>query len=248
MAPQVQTLDQILAGLLPAYQGQKNIYGQMMDQNRRDSSTKQEGLKAQQRQEFGDIEQRASNKGMLFSGFSPSEQARYTSTRFLPALAGLESETLGANNRLALALAGLDTDARTRAQSEMGRQQDQLFSWQSNQQRQAFEAEQARLNREAEDRRLAQELAVRRSQISSQAPQAPRQPGNEFLDFIGGQFKAAGGQGNRNISRQQQDQWANQWFLNQGIMEPAARQYFWDAFNQKYNRSADPRKDWRYKR
>jgi hypothetical protein len=70
-------------------------------------------------------------------------------------------------------------------------------------------------------------------------------PASEFLSYIGGQFKSSGGAGNKGITRQQQDAWANAWFNQNGVSK-ANRQQYWDLFNKTYNRTSDPTKDWRY--
>jgi len=70
-------------------------------------------------------------------------------------------------------------------------------------------------------------------------------PGAEFLDYIGNQFKGAGGAGNTKITRQAQDAWADAWFEQNGVSKNN-RQGYWDLFNSTYNRSGDPTKDWRY--
>jgi hypothetical protein len=70
-------------------------------------------------------------------------------------------------------------------------------------------------------------------------------PAHDFLTYIGGQFKAAGGAGNTKVTRQMQDAWANAWFSQNGVSN-ANRQGYWDLFNKTYNRTSDPTKDWRY--
>ncbi len=70
-------------------------------------------------------------------------------------------------------------------------------------------------------------------------------PAQDFLDYIGNQFKSTGGAGNAKTSRQTQDAWANAWFAQNGVSN-ANRQQYWDLFNKTYNRSDDPTKDWRY--
>jgi hypothetical protein len=72
-------------------------------------------------------------------------------------------------------------------------------------------------------------------------------PAAELLTHIQNQFKAAGGQGNKAITRQQQDAWVEAW-LNQNGVSKANRQGYWDLVNKTYNRSADATKDWRYAR
>lgn len=72
-------------------------------------------------------------------------------------------------------------------------------------------------------------------------------PAQDFLNYIAGQFKASGGAGNKKISRQTQDSWANAWFAQNGVSK-ANRQQYWNLFNKTYNRTDDPTKDWRWAR
>lgn len=72
-------------------------------------------------------------------------------------------------------------------------------------------------------------------------------PAQDFLNYIGQQFKASGGAGNAATTRQSQDAWANAWFDKNGVSS-ANRQQYWNLFNKTYNRSDDPTKDWRYKK
>jgi len=78
---------------------------------------------------------------------------------------------------------------------------------------------------------------------SSSSSSSSVNPMAEFQDYIAGQFKASGA----NPSRQTQDAWANSWFASKGISNQA-RQVYWDAFNSKYNRPANPYDDWLYKK
>src|SRR5947207_2383167 len=52
---------------------------------------------------------------------------------------------------------------------------------------------------------------ARLNQSASNAA-SKQDPLKDFGDYIATQFKRAGGQGAENVSRQQQDSWANQWF------------------------------------
>lgn len=70
-------------------------------------------------------------------------------------------------------------------------------------------------------------------------------PGQDFLNYIAGQFKANGGAGNSKTSRQTQDAWVNAWFAQNKVPNDA-RQSYWNLINKTYNRSDDPTKDWRY--
>jgi hypothetical protein len=87
-----RTLDQVLASLGSIYdpqiaqlrQRQELIPGQIVEEEK--------GLQARQEQAFGDILGGARRRGMGFSGIPLAEQAKYTSTEFLPAIARLRQQ------------------------------------------------------------------------------------------------------------------------------------------------------------
>lgn len=87
-----RTLDQVLASL-------DSVYNPQIEQIRRKQTLipgqlaeEEKGLQAKQEQAFGDILGGARRRGLGFSGIPLSEQARYTSTEFLPALARLKQQ------------------------------------------------------------------------------------------------------------------------------------------------------------
>lgn len=71
---------------------------------------------------------------------------------------------------------------------------------------------------------------------------------NAFLSDMDAQWARRGGAGSYGASRQEQDAWANAWFAEMGITDPADRQPLWNAYNSKYNRPANPYEDWLYAR
>lgn len=75
------------------------------------------GLQARQEQAFGDILGGARRRGLGFSGIPLAEQAKYTATEYLPALARLRQS--GREQQLSLeeALLGIRRDRATQAQS-----------------------------------------------------------------------------------------------------------------------------------
>lgn len=104
-----------------------------------------------------------------------------------------------------------------------------------------------KMNRDAEVARIAEQ--TQRAQAAARSGALTQnQARGEFLTYIAQQMQKAGGQGNANISRQEQDAWANAWFSAMGVKSPEARQFYWDAYNTEYNRSDNPYEDWRYKR
>lgn len=85
----VKTLDQVLAELNPTYQPQIDTLRQRQTSIPGQIQEGEKQLGAKQEQAFGDILSGARRRGMGFSGIPLSEQAKYTSTEFLPALARL---------------------------------------------------------------------------------------------------------------------------------------------------------------
>lgn len=90
---------------------------------------------------FRDITSQAQGRGVYFSGFRPSEEARYTGERFLPALAELEGQSMQARTSLQKAL--IDVNQRR--------------------QQQAMSQAQTILDRQQQERQFQQELAANRS-------------------------------------------------------------------------------------
>lgn len=84
-----KTLDQVLAELNPSYQPQLDTIRQRQSMIPGQVQEGETQLNAKQDQAFGDIVNGARRRGLGFSGIPISEQAKYTSTEFLPALARL---------------------------------------------------------------------------------------------------------------------------------------------------------------
>lgn len=85
----VKTLDQVLSELQGTYQPQVDTLRQRQSAIPGQIAEEEKGLQAKQEQAFGDILGGARRRGLGFSGIPLSEQARYTSTEFLPAVARL---------------------------------------------------------------------------------------------------------------------------------------------------------------
>lgn len=105
---QPRSLDQILAELRPTSQPQIDLLRQRQGAIPGQVAEEEKGLQAKQTQAFDSILGGARQRGIGFSGIPLSEQAKYTSTEFLPALArarqagqdrafGLEEAILGIN-------------------------------------------------------------------------------------------------------------------------------------------------------
>lgn len=98
-APSEQLLKDQIAAIPGQFQGQKK------------------GLQAQQRKAFQNILGGAKQRGLKFSGIPLAEQAEFTATNFLPALAQLESQSANQQFDLRRALAEINRERGLTAQS-----------------------------------------------------------------------------------------------------------------------------------
>lgn len=113
---QPRTLEQILGELSSSYDPQVQALRQRQSLIPQQIESEEKGLKAQQEQSFQDIMGGARRRGLGFSGIPLEEQARYTSTQFLPALARLRQS--GQEQALSLedAILGINERRNTLAQ------------------------------------------------------------------------------------------------------------------------------------
>lgn len=87
----VRTLDQILGELGSVYDPQINSIRTRQAALPGQQVAEEQGLQAKQTQAFDDILGGARRRGMGFSGIPLGEQAKYTATEFLPAIARLRT-------------------------------------------------------------------------------------------------------------------------------------------------------------
>lgn len=166
-APQVRKLNNIISELGKGVAGQKAQIDADILRSEQSGVAQQEGLAAQQKQAFGQIEQAASNKGMLFSGFSPDAQAEYTSTTYLPALAKLQEAIASTRAGLLGKKTDIDSDVYARAvgirESDIGAKR----SWDiSDADRRAAKAE-AERNRRFQADQNAKQIAAENARAAA---------------------------------------------------------------------------------
>lgn len=153
-APKVRNLNNLVKEIGKSVAGQKTLIDADIQANQRAGDAQIAGLQAQQQQAFGQIEQGAQNKGMLFSGFTPNEQAQYTSTTYLPALANLQATIAQTRSALMGKKADLDTNVFNKAfdtrEGDIGRRfqftervEGQKFQTSERKASQKFSADQA---------------------------------------------------------------------------------------------------------
>ena len=122
-----RTLQQIITELNPAYQPQINTLRQRQALIPGQTVAEEKGLQAKQESAFGDILGGARRRGLGFSGIPLEEQAKYTSTEFLPAVARLKQQSKDQAFSLEDAILGISERRNTLAQQLRQQEQDRDF-------------------------------------------------------------------------------------------------------------------------
>lgn len=174
---QPRTLDQIISELNPTYDPQIKSLRERQGLIPGQVAEEEKGLQAKQEQAFGDILGGARHRGLGFSGIPLSEQARYTSTEFLPALARLRQQ--GKEQAMSLEDAILGITERRNTLAQQLRQQE--------------------VDRAEQIRQFNEQMAFNREQAAAQERASMAAAGGGFspsfggLDFGGGVGGAATG-------------------------------------------------------
>lgn len=165
MPPAVQNLNDIIGSITAAQAPEQAQIDQNIQDNDTSGTAATAGLGAAKDAAFGKIQQDASNRGELFSGFSPDAQATYTGSTYLPALAKLQQTIEGTKNTLLGQKAALTTQANTQALSTQQDEQKELDAYNSQQEQEA----QARTLQAEAEAAAAKEGALNRSAAASAA-------------------------------------------------------------------------------
>lgn len=120
------------------YQPKKDLYNQQLSQTDPQQQAEVQGLQQQQQDSFSQIRDQAQRRGLFFSGIPLAEQAKYTASQFLPAVANLQGKYRQQRFGLENALTDLGSQQYSDA---MGIQQKQIDR--------EFQAQQAELSRQA---------------------------------------------------------------------------------------------------
>lgn len=177
MQPNVRTLDQLVAESNPVYDAQRANINSQVQTAQNANMAQEQGLAAAQTNAFADITQASARRGALFSGFTPDQQARYTSEKYLPALANLRAasqQTIqGLNNGL------LDLNSQQLKDAQATREGDltKLYNWQAAEADRKFQTEQANIayQREMEKLRAQQKFEAAQA-AASRAASTPATP------------------------------------------------------------------------
>lgn len=232
MAPAVRDLNALVNEIGVAYKPQYQTIDKDVAFNEQSGAAATAGLQAQQQQAFGGIEQAAQNKGMFFSGFSPSEQANYTSTVYLPKLAELNQTIAQTRNQLLGRKAELDTDIRNKAFATREQDTAALRDWQQRQEQMRFEVEQNRLKMEQDARLQAQQIAAQRAASRASSGSS-----------VGGVVNALGSMLN---SKKGSDGYVHPATFQQGKQQWVAAGGDPEAYNQAFSGYINPNHYWEY--
>lgn len=135
---QPRTLAQIVAELNPTYEAQTQSLQAQQQLIPGQIAAEESALGAKQEQAFGDILSGARRRGLGFSGIPVGEQAKYSATEYLPALARLRQSGQQQAMTLQDAILAINERRDTTAQQIYQTEQDR-----------AFQADQAEKNRRA---------------------------------------------------------------------------------------------------
>lgn len=111
-----RSLNQIIAELNPTYKPQIQSLKERQSLIPGQIEAEEKGLEAKQQKAFGDILGGARRRGLGFSGIPLGEQAQYTATEFLPALARLRQSGREQQMSLQDAILGISERRNTLAQ------------------------------------------------------------------------------------------------------------------------------------
>jgi hypothetical protein len=117
-----QRLQDIYNQLESVYAPQRAALQQQQPLLEQQAAAQRASLEQARQNAFRDITTTAGSRGMLFSGFTPAEQATYTGTKYLPALAGVEQTLQQRKMGLEQQLTQLQSQQRQSAQDLLSKQ------------------------------------------------------------------------------------------------------------------------------
>lgn len=193
-APKVQTIQESIGDLNPAYEGSRNVINQQIGNLGQKYDAQRAGIYAARGNAYNVINNQATGRGLAFSGIPAHEQARYEAEKTLPALMQSNFQQNDEGLQLQGRLADLEKELRTNALGRVDRQQSDLNSWNQMIAGQEFTAGENEKNRkfqhserEATQAFTASQNALNRAQAA--AASAARYSGG------GGRISGGGGGG-----------------------------------------------------
>ena len=159
-APVVQSVEQIISDLNPAYQGSIDVINQRRAQIPTQFEAQRQALGAEKVQGFNQINNQMTGRGISFGGITADEQANYLSTKYLPGLTALSQQENESNLALDDALAKINQDRRLRAMDTRQSQQKSLEAYLSEERQMAWEREKFNAQNALERAKMAQAAAA----------------------------------------------------------------------------------------
>lgn len=127
-----RTLDQILAELSPQFDPQIEQIRKRQAEIPGQLQAEEQGLEAKQQSAFGSITDAARRRGLGSSGIPLAEQARYSATEYMPALARLRQSGREQAMGLEDAILGIQERRGTLAQQIRGQEEQRDWETQQN--------------------------------------------------------------------------------------------------------------------
>ena len=159
-APTVQSVEQIIADLNPAYSGSIDVLNKRRAALPTQFQAQRSGLEAEKVVGFNQINNQATGRGMSFSGIPLDEQANYLSTKYLPGMQQLALQENEQNLALDEALAGINKERRLKAMDIRTGQQSALESYLAEERERAWQREKFQADQAMERAKMAQQASL----------------------------------------------------------------------------------------
>ena len=159
-APTVQSVEQVIADLNPAYSGSIDVINNRRAALPGQFQAQRSGLEAEKVVGFNQINNQATGRGMSFSGIPLDEQANYLSTKYLPGLQQLAFQENEQNLALDEALAGINKERRLKAMDVRSNQQSALEKYLAEERERAWQREKFQADQAMERAKMAQQASI----------------------------------------------------------------------------------------
>lgn len=188
--PTVAALTDLVSQFQAADAPQQSQIDQEITDNDSSGTAQEAGLDAAKNQAFGSIAQNANDRGGYFSGFTPDQEASYTGSTYLPALAKLQTTIAATKSQLLGQKATLSSNDNTEALNEQKTEQAALDSYNQDQADQAAEEQRQQEAEAATSAEDAKSLAASQSEAASNASAANSKTSAAALQTAAGQVAA----------------------------------------------------------
>lgn len=165
-APVVQSVEQVIADLNPAYSGSIDVLNKRRAALPTQFQAQRSGLEAEKVVGFNQINNQATGRGMSFSGIPLDEQANYLSTKYLPGMQQLALQENEQNLALDEALAGINKERRLKAMDIRTNQQSALERYLAEERERAWQREKFQADQAMERAKMAQQASLAANESS----------------------------------------------------------------------------------